>query len=127
MLAEAGKLKKTVKGIERIIGINVKANCKKNKIGLPFRKCDYPVYFGYGIDDIEASLDFLTTCKELSSISEELGLGYVDKVTPQAKARFKKDLEDPDFAKSIRKTLDRKIVEIWREVEDGFIPKAKKY
>lgn len=126
-LAETGKIKKTVKGIERIIGINVKANCKKNKVGLPFRTCNYPVFFGYGIDDIEASLDFLTTCKELAPAASKLGYGSIDKVTPAVKTKIKREMEDPKRVAEMRKILDAHVMEVWEEVEEGFIPKASKY
>jgi len=128
-LAEAGKLKKTIKGMERIIGIKVKANCKKNKIGLPFRTCDYPVYFGYGIDDIEASLEFLITCKELSSVSAKLGIGVedVDKLTPAMTKSIKKLMETREGIDKLRKVLDAAIITAWQDIEQSFLPKMRKY
>src|SRR5262249_54440053 len=37
-LAQTGKIARTVKGIERIVGVDIKAKVKKNKVGLPFRE-----------------------------------------------------------------------------------------
>src|SRR5206468_8961680 len=34
-LAEIGKIKKTIQKVERVIGVNVRARVKKNKVGLP--------------------------------------------------------------------------------------------
>lgn len=44
---------------KRIIGIHVAARCTKNKIAPPFREAKLPVYFGHGIDEVEAVLNFL--------------------------------------------------------------------
>ena len=60
-LAHIKTLKRTINKVERPTGITVRARCKKNKIGLPFRQCDFDIRFGYGIDDIGASTEFLNT------------------------------------------------------------------
>jgi recombination protein RecA len=128
-LAEIKKLKKTIKGIDRVIGIMVKANCKKNKIGLPFRTCEYPVYFGYGVDDIEAGITFLETCKELHTVSAKLGIGIndTDKLTPAQLKSIKKIMEDKEEAKKLRTVLNSAIVTLWQDIEKSFLPKSSKY
>lgn len=60
-LAEVSKITKTRKKIKRAIGINVKAKCEKNKVGLPFRDCEFPLIFNYGMDDEAACKAFLDT------------------------------------------------------------------
>ena len=60
-LAHIKTLKRTITKVERPIGVTVRARCKKNKIGLPFRQCDFNIRFGYGIDDIPASTEFLSS------------------------------------------------------------------
>lgn len=70
-LADLGKIPKTVRGITSSAGIRVKANCFKNKVGLPYRTCEFPLYFGFGIDSNEASLNWL---KEVNGL-DELGIG----------------------------------------------------
>jgi recombination protein RecA len=62
-LANAGQVKKTINGITRTIGVDIKAKCKKNKVGLPFRECQFRILFGYGIDDEAASREFLKVAK----------------------------------------------------------------
>lgn len=60
-LAKIKTLDRTIQQIKRPTGVTIRANCKKNKIGLPFRKCDFNIRFGYGIEDMAASADFLTS------------------------------------------------------------------
>lgn len=43
--------KEATKGITRAVGIDVKAKVDKCKVGLPFREAEFPLMFGYGIDD----------------------------------------------------------------------------
>jgi len=58
-LAHTGILKRTVNKVERPVGVKIKAKCKKNKVGLPFRECEFEITFGYGVEDEKASLEFL--------------------------------------------------------------------
>lgn len=52
----AGKIKTARK---KIIGVQTKAICVKNKIAVPYQEALLPIYFGHGIDDIEATLHWL--------------------------------------------------------------------
>lgn len=63
-LAEMKKLTKTKSKITRPIGVQVKAKCEKNKVGLPFRECQFPLVFNYGMDDESACIEFLETINE---------------------------------------------------------------
>jgi len=59
-LKRIGKITVKVNGVDEIIGVNVRAEVVKNKIGPPFRKVEFKVFFDRGIDN-EAS--WLTTLK----------------------------------------------------------------
>jgi protein RecA len=117
-LAEREKIKRTVRGIERPIGIWIKALCKKNKIGLPYRSCDIPILFSYGIDDAWANLDFLKEAKSLT----EFGIEATDK----AVKAYAEDLLEKNDADT-RKRIAKYTTEVWAETEKGFLPAFKKY
>lgn len=79
-LANTGSIKRTVNKVDRVTGVKIRAKCKKNKIGLPFRECDFQLLFGYGIDDEHASREFLKAAgKPLVGIDgERLSKAVVD-------------------------------------------------
>lgn len=121
-LAETGKIKQTRDGIDRIVGVNVEAYVKKNKVGLAFRKARYPILFGYGIDDLTAGCEWLVDNKREHRL-EELGLsksGYKVKV---ANLRNKGGAE----ARELREKL-RAIIRVeWAKIETTFLPQSRKY
>lgn len=96
-LAEVKKLTKTKKKVKRIIGVEIKAKCEKNKVGLPFRECTFPLIFNYGMDDEEACLAFLDECKEKKKIYKDLA------------------------------ALQRHVRKVWFEIEQRFMPTERKY
>ncbi len=59
-LSQIKTIVKTVGKIKRVTGIRVRAKLKKCKVGLPFREAEFPIKFGYGVDDEIASEDWLS-------------------------------------------------------------------
>lgn len=114
--AEVKKLKRTIKGVERPYGIDVKANCFKNKVGLPYRTCGFPIVFGYGINDLASSLEWLKEVKML----DELGISEKE-ITKLSE----KHVHEPDMELANR--INTYVKKCWQEIETSFIPKAKKY
>jgi recombination protein RecA len=124
-LAECGKIKKTNNKIERVMGIRIKTKIEKSKTGRPFRVCQFPVYSEYGVDTVQACLEFLEQTGKLSELSFP-----AKRISPLAeKFRNMSILPDAELKEMITKRneitdLARKI---WVEVEESFSIKGKKY
>lgn len=118
-LALIEKIHKTKAKQKRTIGIRVRAKCDKNKIGLPFRECDFNIIFGFGVEDYQAGLEWLADVKKL-----EL-LGISEKAVPD----FIHDcmLWDEDEYKAHKSKLDTALLTAWTQVESSFLPKRRKY
>ena len=127
-LTEIKKHSKTSKGIKRVIGIQVKALCKKNKVGLPYRECDFPILFGYGVDDTVAHLEFLNTTKMLDRVSNLTGTNAENmdnrKLAPIIRKIRSYNRQE---AIELRTNLDATILKAWEEIEQDFIPEHSKY
>lgn len=115
-LTELSKIKKVKNKIERIIGINIRAKCNKNKIGPPFRETEFPIIFSYGIDDFASCLLWLDSVGELKE------LDLVKKDIPELLEILKRG-EEPEIATLIKEMTIKK----WYEIEATFMPKNKKY
>ena len=137
-ITEIGKLTKTFRKQKRKYGVRVKVNCEKNKVGLPFRECEYPIIFGYGIDDGQASLDFLTSVDALED--SDAFCNTFDELEAEAKKKKKKGKVDSKqvvaaLSRRIKEEGDKEALEeinkttkaVWKEIEIGFLPKGKKY
>jgi recombination protein RecA len=147
-LRECGKLKRTVSGVERVIGLDVEGYVKKNKVGLAFRKARYPLLFGYGIDDLTASAEWLCEIGR-ERLLHELGMR---KKPSAARAKTRADLkdlkpEDPALTalrpysdvieearneggarpQALRDQLTALVRLEWQRVESDTLPKAPKY
>jgi len=57
----SGTIKKTVKGKERGIGVNINLKVKKNRITGKCREVDVDIYPTYGIDDVGTCVDYLVS------------------------------------------------------------------
>jgi RecA/RadA recombinase len=121
-LAEIGKIKKTIAKIDRVVGVDVRARVKKNKVGLPFRECDYPILFGYGVDDLTACAEWLISvgCEKCL---DEVGLSKAGYKISLPNIRNKGGAE----ARDMRAKLSAVVWREWQRIESGFLPKSRKY
>ncbi len=121
-LTSGSTVAKTIKGVKRIVGVDVKARVDKNKISLPFREAAFQMLFGYGVDDTAASLDWLQQVGHLSD------LGIKNKISKKElkviKRQYTSGTSEPDIHPSeIRAAVTKR----WYEIETSFLPSKSKY
>jgi len=118
-LGERGKIKRVVDKVERQVGIKVQAHVKKNKVGRPFQKVEFPILFYYGIDDVSAAIQWLHGIGyDLSEfeIPEKRMDSYVRQLL------YRGDRERVD---DLRARITPILVEQWRSVEAKFQVRGK--
>lgn len=118
-LSHLKNLSKQINNIKRPYGIEVRAKAKKNKVGLPLRETDFVFRFGYGIEDVEASVAWL---KEVGRLKDaNINKNEVSEYLDSLQAMSYPDYEDE------RATITKVVKQIWPEVETSFLPKRQKY
>ena len=112
-------LTKTIRGEKRATGILVQANCKKNKVTNPHGRCVFPIRFGFGIDDVEASIDWLVD----RGMHDRLGIkkNAVDDYYAETSAL------SPEDYKTREAEIRAVVIEAWQEVEGWFAPPRSRY
>lgn len=119
-LSHLGIINQTVKGVKRAVGVRIKAKCKKNKVGKPFRECEFTISFGFGVEDVLAGVDWLQSVKATG----RLGLTSqkeIDAFLDAADAAEGAELE------AVRNKVREAVFAEWEQVEGRFAPKRRKY
>lgn len=121
-LAEIGKISKEIGGVKRVVGVDVRMKVKKNKVGLPFRECEYPIVFGYGVDDLTANVQWLLEVKREERL-KEVGMSAAGYKVRVNSLRNKGGHE----MQEVRGKLDTIIRQEWQQIEKKFLPASRKY
>ena len=116
-LSEIGKLDQVIKGQKRIYGVNIKAQVKKCKTGMPFREAEFPILFGYGVDDEISMIEFLSKAKVPDFDAKEM-----DRAVWKAR-----DSLDREALSELRASLQQKTAEHWAAIEDALRTRIRKY
>ena len=119
-LSQVGKIEKTKQKVPRVVGVKIRANVDKCKIGPPHRKVDFPLYFMYGVEDVEAGLNWLHEIK----CAEALGYDTDRKVAAAIRGLPKMSDEEYD---DLRARVNALVRERWESIEEDFAPKRRKY
>jgi recombination protein RecA len=118
-LSHLGTISKTVLNQRRPVAIRVRVRVKKNKIAFQGRDAEFKVRFGHGIDDLDASVQWLDVCKRLKS-----ELGVTDK--PEAFVSQVSKLPDAEYYAELAR-VNEAVTRVWYEIERGLIPARRKY
>lgn len=118
-LSHIKTLKMTIKGQKRAYGVRIRAKCDKNKIGLPFRECDFDIRFAFGIDNLKANLLFLKAAKRLNEA--ELNRKIAKELIASSARMERKQFFHWD------RVTDGIVRRVWDDIEQGFMPRFKKY
>lgn len=120
-LHEIKKEIREVSGVERTIGVRVRAQNKKNKVGNPFRQADVILLYGYGLDDELSNIEWLKRNKA----AENGLLVPLDRYAMAVRrAREKRDLDMlGKYASELRAATRAR----WLEIEEALEPPIRKY
>ncbi len=100
-------------------GIGVEANVTKNKVARPFRKCEFPILFDYGVDDLYSLIDFLSWSKltsELRIVRKKGGLYTWDPVGEDV--RLGTLIDEIDGDRDLYLDLIRQAFDAWDWIEE---------
>ncbi len=134
-LSQVGKLHKTKKKVKRTVGVEIKARCKKNKVGPPHREVEYSILFNYGVDDVVSGVNWLRSVFRgdvVDAIAEKYSVASYKKTPKGGKGEPYFDVDriddlDDDQYRRLRKGVNRLVRAGWADIESDFAPVRKKY
>lgn len=112
-LMHMGIIKRSVGSIERPVGVTIKVRVDKNKVANPYREVEFPIVFGYGVQDVISCLHFLKAIGKLNEIG-------VPEAKINATAYRLMAQRDPAFEARLHGLVEQH----WNRIEDTFLPKG---
>lgn len=125
-LSHIGNVEKTRDKVKRVVGAEIKALVDKNKVAVPKRQADFEIMFGYGIDDLVSCMDWLIEVGRIDAIGIRAAGEEATKKAAVAFLKRVNAMDDTAYRLACREVAAATKV-VWREIEDGFMPRRKKY
>ncbi len=113
------KIKKTIKGKPRVIGIITECKIKKNRITGKDRTVEVPIYYDVGIDDTGSCIDYLISEKHWSVVKGMIKAPEFGFKGPREKLVAK--IENSNREKELRTLAG----DVWKEIENASSIKRK--
>ena len=114
--AVAGEIKKTVRETPRTVGTKCKIRVKKNRYSGRKRIVELPIYYDYGIDDIESCVDFLVKEKQWKKVSGKIDTGKdLGDVGAMQKKKLIRTIEERGLEQNLRMLT----ADVWNEIEEA--------
>lgn len=120
-LHEVGKERRETSGVERVVGVKVRAHCSKNKLGFAHRQADFLLLYGYGVDDHWSNVEWLKRNKA-NGDKLSMPLDRYNMAVRRAREKGDRQLLDKYAAELQALTKAR-----WLEIEDALKPPIRKY
>lgn len=100
--------------VQKVIGMRAVANVVKS-VDDPFRKAPLIIYFGHGVDDVQANLEYV---KEMRKLDQFLAVNEMFKSVEGAVRHIEKN--------NLEKDLRELTIDTWEAVESAFKLERKK-
>ena len=113
-IARMKELKKTINKRERAIGIQSRVRTKKNSITGKKRDADIFIYYDFGIDDIQTSIDYLVF-EDFFEMKKNTIL-CPDMDFEGSKVSFISFIEENDYEEELRNMVGK----CWNDIENNF-------
>jgi RecA/RadA recombinase len=114
------KIKRTVRGKPRQLGIECKVQIKKNRITGRERNVIIPIFHSFGIDDTGSCIDYLLDEKHWQTKGDKIKADEFDLVCSRSK--LIKEIEEGNLEADLQDIVG----EVWKEIEDASSVKRKK-
>jgi RecA/RadA recombinase len=119
-LALVSHLDKTIDGVKRDVGIQIKARCTKNKVTNPYQTCEFPLMFSFGVDNVRANIEWLDEVGMLEEFNFN-GITQAKRLIPMINK-----LPDDEYDETCER-LAQATIKAWKMVSTKFDPQRRKY